>query len=96
MGRWGGGWAWYPFPWGSCSVQRQDWPAKRMAPAAQPPSCPVQGSAGAPPAPVDAFAWGSIVVGGPLDVSSEFERRLAVGAGIACRLRGKLLEELGE
>lgn len=45
--------------------------------------------------PVDAFAWGSIVVGGPLDVSSEFERRLAAGAGIACRLRGALLSELG-
>jgi hypothetical protein len=44
---------------------------------------------------VDAFAWGSIVVGGPLDVASEFERRLAVGAGIACRLRGALLRELG-
>ncbi|GAB4815874.1 hypothetical protein N2152v2_002920 [Parachlorella kessleri] len=48
-----------------------------------------------PPSPVDAFAWGSIVVGGPLDVGSEFERRLAKGAEIACRLRGALLSELG-
>ena len=56
-------------------------------------NAPVQGRAAAP---VDAFAWGSIVIGGPLDVGSEFERRLAVGAGIACRLRGALQSELGE
>ncbi|KAL4430354.1 hypothetical protein ABPG77_002160 [Micractinium sp. CCAP 211/92] len=43
----------------------------------------------------DAFSWGSVVVGGPLDPSSEVERRLAEGARIACRLRGKMLEELG-
>ena len=81
--------------WGSV----QSCPANQQ-PGVQPPASPplpcVQGSAAAPAAPVDAFAWGSIVIGGPLDVNSEFERRLAVGAGIACRLRGKLLEELGE
>ena len=56
-----------------------------------------QERAGAPDAPpaVDAFAWGSIVVGGPLDPSAETERRLAVGAGIACRLRGALLSDMG-
>lgn len=45
--------------------------------------------------PMDAFAWGSIVLGGPLDVSSEFERRLSVGAAIACRLRGAIRDQLG-
>ena len=45
---------------------------------------------------VDAFAWGGIVLGGPLDVGSEFERRLSVGAAIACRLRGAIREQLGE
>ncbi|CAL8471021.1 g10563 [Coccomyxa elongata] len=46
--------------------------------------------------PVDAFAWGSIVLGGgPLDVGSEFERRLSIGANIACRLRGAIREQLG-
>ena len=46
--------------------------------------------------PMDAFAWGSIVLGGPLDVSSEFERRLSAGAAIACRLRGAIRDQLGE
>ena len=46
-------------------------------------------------APMDAFAWGSIVLGGPLDVGSEFERRLSVGAAIACRLRGAIRDQLG-
>ncbi len=47
--------------------------------------------------PVDAFAWGSIVLGGgPLDVGSEFERRLSIGANIACRLRGAVREQLGD
>ena len=47
--------------------------------------------------PVDAFAWGSIVLGGmPLAVDSEFDRRLSVGAAIACRLRGAVFEKLGE
>ena len=42
------------------------------------------------------FAWGSVVVGGPLDEGSEFDRRLACGAAIACRLRGAVREQLGE
>lgn len=46
--------------------------------------------------PVDAFAWGSIVLGGSLDVGSEFERRLSIGAYIACRLRGAVRDQLGE
>jgi len=42
------------------------------------------------------FAWGSIVMGvDGLDQGSEFDRRLACGAGIACRLRGAILRELG-
>jgi hypothetical protein len=45
--------------------------------------------------PVDAFSWGSIVLGGALDVGSEFERRLSIGANIACRLRGAVREQLG-
>ncbi|KAI7843160.1 hypothetical protein COHA_003144 [Chlorella ohadii] len=44
---------------------------------------------------VDAFGWNSIVIGGPLDPASEVERRLAAGAGIACRLRGALREQMG-
>ena len=44
---------------------------------------------------VDAFGWNSIVIGGPLDPSSQVERRLAAGAGIACRLRGALREQMG-
>lgn len=43
----------------------------------------------------DAFSWGSIVPFGPLDPGSEFDVRLACGAGIACRLRGAVLEKLG-
>ncbi len=42
-----------------------------------------------------AFSWGSIVEGGPLQ-DNEFERRLAIGANIACRLRGAVREQLGE
>ncbi len=45
--------------------------------------------------PSDAFSWGSIVPGGPLDPGSEFDVRLATGAGIAVRLRGAILEKLG-
>ena len=44
---------------------------------------------------MDAFAWGSIVLDGPLNVGSEFERRLSVGAAIACRLRGAIRDQLG-
>lgn len=29
-------------------------------------------------------------------MDSEFDRRLAVGAGIACRLRGAVFDQLGE
>jgi len=45
--------------------------------------------------PSDAFSWGSIVPSGPLDPGSEFDVRLACGAGIACRLRGTILDKLG-
>jgi len=51
-----------------------------------------------PAAPAGAgstFSWGSIVEGGPLQ-DNEFERRLALGANIACRLRGAVREQLGE
>ena len=44
---------------------------------------------------LDVFSWGSVVVGCPLDVDSEFDRRLAVGAKIACRLRGAVRDRLG-
>lgn len=44
---------------------------------------------------VSAFPWGAIVLEGPLESGSEFDVRLATGAGIACRIRGALLEELG-
>ena len=46
--------------------------------------------------PLDAFAWGSIVLGNRLDISSEFDRRLSIGASIACRLRGAIRKELGD
>jgi nucleotidyltransferase/DNA polymerase involved in DNA repair len=46
--------------------------------------------------PAAAFAWGSVVMGGAaLDPGSEFDRRLAAGAGVACRLRGAVHSELG-
>ena len=67
-------------------------PAAHPRPPLAPTAPRAQGSAAAP---VDAFAWGSVVVGGPLDIGSEFERRLAAGAGIACRLRGAIARELG-
>jgi nucleotidyltransferase/DNA polymerase involved in DNA repair len=42
-----------------------------------------------------AFAWGSVVMGpDPLDPGSAFDRRLAAGAGLACRLRGAIHSEL--
>eukprot|EP00891_Asterochloris_glomerata_P006033 jgi/Astpho2/6033/Aster-x1345 len=57
------------------------------------------GSAGGPEPPLspglDNFAWGSVVPEGPLQLDSEFERRLATGACIACRLRGAVRQELG-
>ena len=46
--------------------------------------------------PIDAFAWGSIVLGDQLDISSEFDRRLSIGASIACRLRGAVRQQLGK
>jgi hypothetical protein len=39
--------------------------------------------------------WGGVVIDGPLRTASEFERRLSVGAMIACRLRGAVREQLG-
>ncbi|BDA45382.1 DNA polymerase eta at N-terminal half [Coccomyxa sp. Obi] len=76
---------------------------KELRERAQADSCknPENGEGGAHDweaggSPVDAFAWGSIVLGGgPLDVGSEFERRLSIGANIACRLRGAIREQLG-
>eukprot|EP00887_Chlorella_sp_A99_P005175 scaffold1.g5175.t1 len=42
-----------------------------------------------------AFAWGAIVMGdGPLDPAREADRRLAAGAGIACHVRGAILDQL--
>ena len=38
---------------------------------------------------------GNHVIGGSLDVDSEFERRLAVGAQVACHLRTTVKEKLG-
>lgn len=38
----------------------------------------------------------SVVIGGPLNPGSEFERRLGQGAGLAARLRAALFEQLGE
>ncbi|KAK9791346.1 hypothetical protein WJX73_002907 [Symbiochloris irregularis] len=50
---------------------------------------------GVPLQSVDSFAWGGIVLGGgPLAVHNEFDRRLAVGACIACRLRGAVFDKL--
>ncbi|KAL6770186.1 POLH1 [Auxenochlorella protothecoides x Auxenochlorella symbiontica] len=37
----------------------------------------------------------SVVIGGPLNPGSEFERRLGQGAGLAARLRAALFEQLG-
>ena len=55
------------------------------------------GGSGPPLSPgLDNFAWGSVVPEGPLQLDSEFERRLATGACIACRLRGAVRQELGE
>ena len=45
---------------------------------------------------IDAFAWGSIVEGGPLDTESELDRRLSVGASISCRIRGAIRDKLGQ
>ena len=38
---------------------------------------------------------GNHVVGGSLDLDSEFERRLAVGAQLACQLRTAVKDKLG-
>jgi hypothetical protein len=38
---------------------------------------------------------GGVIIDGPLRVDNEFERRLSVGAMIACRLRGAVRERLG-
>jgi nucleotidyltransferase/DNA polymerase involved in DNA repair len=44
-----------------------------------------------------AFGWGSVVVGADaLRPGNEFDRRLAAGAAIACRLRGAVHQQLGE
>ena len=54
------------------------------------------GASDAGGSPIDAFAWGSIVLGDQLDISSEFDRRLSIGASIACRLRGAIRKQLGD
>lgn len=57
---------------------------------------PVETQTGVQVSSVDGFAWGSVVVGGhPLDTANEFDRRLAEGCAIACRLRGGIKEQLG-
>ncbi len=50
---------------------------------------------GGPPGATAGFWWGGVVIDGPLRVDCEFERRLSVGAMIACRLRGAVREQLG-
>ena len=47
-----------------------------------PPSTPLHGAAS---------CWGD-----QLDISSEFDRRLSIGASIACRLRGAIRQQLGD
>lgn len=44
---------------------------------------------------LDSPECGNHVIGGSLDLDSEFERRLAVGAQLACRLRTAVKEKLG-
>jgi len=39
---------------------------------------------------------GNHVIGGALDLGSEFERRLAVGGQLACQLRTAVKDKLGE
>lgn len=68
-----------------------DAPGERGAAAAGP-----SGDDGAHAGGTAGFGWGGIVVDGPLRTDSEFERRLSVGAMIACRLRGAVHEQLGE
>ena len=50
---------------------------------------------GPAPSATAGFGWGGVVIDGPLRVDNEFERRLSVGAMIACRLRGAVREQLG-
>ncbi len=56
-------------------------------------SAPLGG--GPAPSATAGFGWGGVVIDGPLRVDNEFERRLSVGAMIACRLRGAVREQLG-
>ena len=45
---------------------------------------------------LDSSTCGNHVVGGALDLGSEFERRLAVGAQVACQLRAAVNDKLGD
>eukprot|EP00884_Botryococcus_braunii_P006782 jgi/Botrbrau1/16104/Bobra.7_2s0069.1 len=54
-----------------------------------------RGAAGITDEALAGFSFNSVVLEGPLDIGSEFERRLAVGAGLACRLRGAVFQQLG-
>ena len=60
------------------------------------PGAAAAGTVPPPPGAASAFAWGAVVMGCPLDPGSEFDRRLAAAAGIACRVRGAILRELCE
>lgn len=44
---------------------------------------------------LESLECGNHVIGGILDVGSEFERRLAVGAQLACQLRTAVKDKLG-
>lgn len=44
---------------------------------------------------MDSPDCGNHIIGGSLDFDSEFERRLAVGAQLACHLRAAVKEKLG-
>ena len=44
---------------------------------------------------LDSPECGNHIVGGSLDIDSEFERRLAIGARLACQLRTTVKDKLG-
>lgn len=45
---------------------------------------------------LDSPECGNSVIGGAIDLGSEFERRLAVGGQLACQLRTAVKDRLGE
>lgn len=46
--------------------------------------------------PLESPGCGNHVIGGALDLGSEFERRLAVGGQLACQLRAAVKDKLGK